>query len=92
MFSCEFYDIFKNTFFIEHLWTTAFVTPTNEEAKTLIILHAKNSNGSSEPSVFSPDTDPLIFESTKFVTGKKDVERKIDSSQVYSSIWELQQK
>ena len=82
MFSFEFYDIFKNAFFIEHLWATAFLTPTNEEAKTLIILHAKNFDGGSEPSVFSPDTDPLIFESTKFVTGKKDVHRKIDLSQV----------
>ena len=25
VFSCEFCDIFKNTFFKEHLWTTAFV-------------------------------------------------------------------
>ena len=24
MFSCEFCEIFKNTFFTEHLWTTAF--------------------------------------------------------------------
>ena len=24
MFSCEFFEISKNTFFIEHLWTTAF--------------------------------------------------------------------
>ena len=23
MFSCEFCEIFKNTFFTEHLWTTA---------------------------------------------------------------------
>ena len=23
VFSCEFYEIFKNTFFTEHLWTTA---------------------------------------------------------------------
>ena len=22
--TCEFYEIFKNTFFTEHLWTTAF--------------------------------------------------------------------
>ena len=25
MSSCEFYDVFKNTYFIEHLWTTASV-------------------------------------------------------------------
>ena len=25
VFSCEFYEISKNTFFTEHLWTTAFV-------------------------------------------------------------------
>ena len=25
VFSCEFCEIFKNTFFTEHLWTTAFV-------------------------------------------------------------------
>ena len=24
MFSCEFCEIFKNTFFTEHLWTSAF--------------------------------------------------------------------
>ena len=24
VFSCEFYEIFKNAFFTEHLWTTAF--------------------------------------------------------------------
>ena len=23
VFSCKFYEIFKNTFFTEHLWTTA---------------------------------------------------------------------
>ena len=23
MFSCEYYEVFKNTFFTEHLWTTA---------------------------------------------------------------------
>ena len=26
LFSCEFWEIFKNTFFTEHLWTTAFVS------------------------------------------------------------------
>ena len=25
VFSCEFYEIFKNTFFTEHLWTTASI-------------------------------------------------------------------
>ena len=25
MFYCEFYEVFKNTFFTEHLWTTASV-------------------------------------------------------------------
>ena len=30
MFSCEFCKIFKNTFFTEHLWTTASVIRTAE--------------------------------------------------------------
>ena len=30
MFSYEFCEIFKNTFFTEHLWTTALCTPSLE--------------------------------------------------------------
>ena len=30
MFSYEFCEIFKNTFFTEHLWTAAFCTPSLE--------------------------------------------------------------
>ena len=30
MFSCEFFKIFKNTFFTEHLWMTASVFGTVE--------------------------------------------------------------
>ena len=30
MFSCEFFKIFKNTFFTEHLWMTASVIRTVE--------------------------------------------------------------
>ena len=26
MFSCKFYEIYKNTFFIEYLWVTASVS------------------------------------------------------------------
>ena len=84
---------FLNTFFIEHFWATVSVTHANDEDDTLIILHAKNSDGDSKPTVFSPDTDvflpllqidPLIFESTKFITGKEVVHRKINISKVYS--------
>ena len=31
VFSCEFYEVFKNTFFTEHLWRTAsFIFMTNQ--------------------------------------------------------------
>ena len=31
VFSCQFYDTFKNTFFTEHLWVTASVNFTVKE-------------------------------------------------------------
>ena len=33
MFSCEFYEFFKNTFFVERLQTAAFVKTKNETVK-----------------------------------------------------------
>ena len=35
MFSCEFYKIFENTFFTEHLWTTASADNTNVAKKSV---------------------------------------------------------
>ena len=31
VFSCEFYDISKNTLFTEHLWATASVMPSSHQ-------------------------------------------------------------
>ena len=40
VFSCDFYEISKNTFFTEHLWTTASKSVTNTLfAKTLNIIN-----------------------------------------------------
>ena len=36
MFSREFGEIFKNTFFIEHLWTTTFVVTQNYQQKFIL--------------------------------------------------------
>ena len=33
MFSCEFCEIYNNTFFTEHLWTSAFVFLGHEESE-----------------------------------------------------------
>ena len=38
MFSCEFCDISKNTFFTEHFWVTAFEFCSNLPAKVVIFL------------------------------------------------------
>ena len=35
VFSCEFYEICKNTFFTEHLWTTASESSTGDDVKHL---------------------------------------------------------
>ena len=83
---------------IEHIWTTATVTRTNEEADTLIILHAKNFDGGSTPLVFSTDTDvflqlaqlyPRISETKFIILGRK---TSVGNTKVYSSIVELRPK
>ena len=38
VFSCGFCEIFKNTFFTEHVWTTASVLKTSENVKLKKIL------------------------------------------------------
>ena len=43
VFSCEFCEIFKNTFFTEHVWATASgMTATLSVAKTNILLKRKD--------------------------------------------------
>ena len=38
VFSCEFYEISKNTFFTEHLWTTASVFAEDEQRNTCDVV------------------------------------------------------
>ena len=38
MFSCEFWEISKNTFFTEHLWTTASVSETHFYTEIVVTL------------------------------------------------------
>ena len=38
VFSCEFYEISKNTFFTEHLWTTASVFAEDEQRNTCVVV------------------------------------------------------
>ena len=39
VFSCEFWEIFKNTFFIEHLQTTSSENKQNCETKVIKTTH-----------------------------------------------------
>ena len=42
MFSCEFREISKNTFFTEHLWTAASTRQNNSSEKEIIYAKTKN--------------------------------------------------
>ena len=39
MFSCEYYEIFKNTFLTEHLWTSASVSYSDVLSKLAIVIY-----------------------------------------------------
>ena len=56
MFSCEFYEIFKNTFFTEHLWTTASVS---FEPRFLMFSDRKSKRFLSLNSLFFIMTDRI---------------------------------
>ena len=39
VFSCEFYEIYKNTFFTEHLWATASFNSATPDEFSLVEIH-----------------------------------------------------
>ena len=80
------------------------IAHTHEATDTLIIFHARHSNGDSKLLVFSPDIIPFlklvliypsVLESTGFITQKKNTplppqkKKKIDMSKVHNSIGKL---
>ena len=42
MFSCEIYEIFKNTYFEEHLWATAFMIPSEVKGNYQVAVKKQN--------------------------------------------------
>ena len=61
MFSCEFYEIFKNIIFIEHIWLAASVKTwitQSVKCKTYMLAHNKQA-GSSETAYLIKSFQPL---------------------------------
>ena len=63
MVSCEFYKISKNTFFIEHLWKTAFANQAMHAISTCGFVQINLRSSEKKTSVFARDCEIVMTKS-----------------------------